>query len=53
MLSKKQAKLDEIDKILREEITPQLEKRRAESAKYKQWQHNAQVCGLNSVVLGG
>ncbi len=42
VLGAKQAKLDELDKILREEITPQLEKRRAESAKYQRWQRNAQ-----------
>ncbi len=41
-LAQKQGKVDEMDKILREEITPTLEKRRAESEQYNRWVRNMQ-----------
>jgi structural maintenance of chromosome 2 len=42
-LTQRQLKLDEMDKMLREEITPTLEKRRAESEQYNRWLHNGQI----------
>ena len=39
-LSAKQVKVDEIDKILAEEITPTLEKRRQEATQYHKWVAN-------------
>lgn len=39
-IEKKQTKVDEINKILAEEITPTLEKLRKERANYQQWVHN-------------
>ena len=41
-LALKQVKVDELDKVLREEITPTLEKRRAESEQYQRWVRNTQ-----------
>ncbi len=39
-IEKKQSKVDEINKILTDEITPTLEKLRKERANYQQWVHN-------------
>ena len=41
-LALKQSKVDQMDQILRDEITPTLEKRRAESAQYQRWVRNMQ-----------
>lgn len=51
VLTQKQSKVDEMDKILREEITPTLEKRRAESEQYQRWQRNMQEVDRKKRVL--